>query len=315
MPRRILILRPGALGDAVLTLPLVDALIRGGAERITIVGAPGAWEFLAPDQSIVRVMDIGAAAWLGLFGGTFKPAATAAIAAHDAAIVCLTRPEQAVAALRAAGLHDVVIADPSQAAGSGHLSERLLAPAAHRWQLDADRRPAGIADDPLLAVSAAELAEARDRLGIMTKDFVALHPGSGGDAKRWPAARFAALGERITAALGCSVVLLIGPADEAVRAELAKAWGGRSGVTLAIDWPLRLVLALLSMARGYVGNDSGITHLAARACLTVAIFGPTDPEVWRPLGPAVRVLRAPRHGLDALTVDEVLQALAAFTKR
>ena len=314
MPRRVLVIRPGALGDAILTLPLVDALIRGGAERVSILGTPRAWEFLAPAQRTVRVLDIGATPWLGLFGGTFRPSATAEIAAHDAAVVCLTRPEQAVAALRSAGVREIVVDDPSRTQHVGHFSDGLLRPAMRHWSLSAGKAPVVLADDPLLAPAAAEQAAARERLGVAANGFVVLHPGSGGDFKRWPAARFAALGERIPTELDCAVVVLVGPADETVSAELAAAWGGRTGVTLAVNWPLRLVLALLSMARAYVGNDSGITHLAARACPTLAIFGPTDPAIWGPLGPKVRVLRAPDGRLDALDVDPVLKALAAFTK-
>ena len=314
MPRRVLVIRPGALGDAILTLPLVNALIRSGAERVTILGTPSAWEFLAPAQRTVRVLDIGATAWLGLFGGTFKRAAAAEIAAHDAAIVCLTRPEQAVAALSGAGVREIVVDDPSRAQDVGHFSDGLLRPATRHWSLPTDRPPALLADDPLLALTAMEQAEARERLGVAANGFVVLHPGSGGDFKRWPVARFAALGERIPTELDCAVVVLVGPADETVSAELAAAWGGRTGVTLAVDWPLRLVLALLSTAQAYAGNDSGITHLAARACPTLAIFGPTDPAIWGPLGPKVRVLRAPGGRLDALDVDSVLEALAAFTK-
>ena len=314
MPRCVLVIRPGALGDAILTLPLVDALIRSGAERVTILGTPSAWEFLAPAQRAVTVLDIGATPWLGLFGGTFRRSATAEITAHDAAIVCLTRPDQAVAALRSAGVREIVVDDPSRAQDVGHFSDGLLRPAVRQWSLPAVRSPVLLADDPLLALATAEQAEARERLGVAAKGFVVLHPGSGGDYKRWPAARFAALGKRIPTERDCAVVVLVGPADETVSAELAAAWGGRTGVTLAVNWPLRLVLALLSMARAYVGNDSGITHLAARACPTLAIFGPTDPAVWRPLGPKVRVLRAPNGKLGALEVDTVLNALAAFTK-
>jgi heptosyltransferase-2 len=314
MPRRVLVIRPGALGDAILTLPLVDALIRGGAERVSILGTPSAWEFLAPAQRTVSVLDVGATPWLGLFGGTFTRSATAEIAAHDAAVVCLTRPEQAVAALRSAGVRDIVVDDPSRTQHVGHFSDGLLRPAMRHWSVSAGKAPVFLADDPLLAPAAAEQAAARERLGVAANGFVVLHPGSGGDFKRWPAARFAALGERIPTELDCAVVVLVGPADETVSAELAAAWGGRTGVTLAVNWPLRLVLALLSMARAYVGNDSGITHLAARACPTLAIFGPTDPAIWGPLGPKVRVLRAPDGRLDALDVDPVLKALAAFTK-
>jgi heptosyltransferase III len=307
MPRRVLVIRPGALGDAILTLPLVDALIGGGAERVTILGAPRSWEFLAAAQAAVRILDIGATAWLGLFGGTFKPPATAEIASHDAAVVCLTRAEHAVAALRGAGLHDIAHADTATT-NDGHFSDRLLRPVARQWKLDVVKASVPLADDQLLAPTAEERAEVRRRLGVAANGFVVLHPGSGGDFKRWPAVRFAALGEQVQTALDCAVVVLIGPADEAARAELA------AGATLAVNWPLRLVLALLSMAQGYAGNDSGITHLAARACPTVAIFGPTDAAIWGPRGPKVKVLRAPDGRLDALDLDTVLKALAAFTK-
>src|SRR5688500_14053744 len=107
MPRRVLVIRPGALGDAMLTLPLVDALIGGGDEGVTILGTPSSWEFLAPAQAAVRFLDIGATAWLGLFGGTCKPPATAEIASHDAAVVCLAGPDQVLDALRGAGLNDI----------------------------------------------------------------------------------------------------------------------------------------------------------------------------------------------------------------
>lgn len=295
----------------MLTLPLVHALLRKGTEQVTVLGTPASWGFLAAQQNRVRVLDLGAPLWLGLFGGTFRPEAIAEIQAHDAAVVCLTRPKTAVSALNRAGLIDIVTANPLRVAPFGHFSKRLLAPATRHWKLEA----ADCRNDPLLAPSDAECAEARERLGVPASKYVVLHPGSGGDAKRWPSARFAALGERIPAELGCNVVVLIGPADEDVEAELAAAWGGRSGVTMAINWPLRLVMALLSMARGYVGNDSGVTHLAARACRTLAIFGPTDPAVWQPLGRHVQVLRAPEGDLTALGVGEVLTALAAFIKR
>ena len=54
-------------------------------------------------------------------------------------------------------------------------------------------------------------------------------------------------------------------------------------------------------ARAYIGNDSGITHLAAAVGTpTVAVFGPTDPAVWGPRGPRVRIVRSPDAVADAL---------------
>jgi heptosyltransferase-2 len=76
-----------------------------------------------------------------------------------------------------------------------------------------------------------------------------------------------------------------------------------------VQQPLRDVLTLLHLSRFYVGNDSGITHLAARATRMLAIFGPTDPAQWAPIGARVKVLRAPGGKLDMLSVDRVFEAL------
>jgi len=92
------------------------------------------------------------------------------------------------------------------------------------------------------------------------------------------------------------------------------------------DLPLPLLAAILSRCRLYVGNDSGVTHLAAAVGVpTVAIFGPTDPDVWAPRGPGVRVVRAAtpcapcappqrqacqqRACLEAVSVQAVLDAI------
>lgn len=58
------------------------------------------------------------------------------------------------------------------------------------------------------------------------------------------------------------------------------------------NWQLGKLAALMSEVDLYLGNDSGITHLAA-ACgtPTIALFGPTDPQVWGPQGPQVSIIR------------------------
>lgn len=110
---------------------------------------------------------------------------------------------------------------------------------------------------------------------------VVIHPGSGGKRKNWPLDNF----QCVAAALerqGRHVTWCTGPAEEAMP---LPARGARLT-------PERLVslAETLAAARLYIGNDSGITHLAAAAgCPAVAVFGPTDPAVWAPLGPHVRV--------------------------
>jgi ADP-heptose:LPS heptosyltransferase len=68
------------------------------------------------------------------------------------------------------------------------------------------------------------------------------------------------------------------------------------------------VVRLVRHSRGFIGNDSGITHLAAYfGCPTIALFGPTDPAIWGPVGKRVRILF--NRTLKDIRVDEVLTAL------
>jgi len=79
---------------------------------------------------------------------------------------------------------------------------------------------------------------------------------------------------------------------------------------VADGWPLRRVVSVLASAGAFVGNDSGVTHLASYLCPTLALFGPTDPAVWGPVGGRARILAAPDGVLDRLSVEEVARALA-----
>jgi ADP-heptose:LPS heptosyltransferase len=123
----------------------------------------------------------------------------------------------------------------------------------------------------------------------LEQPFVVLHPGAGGRRKRWPAERFAALAERL-AGLGYDVAITQGESDEeavaAMRASLrrveARALAGLRLAELA---------AVLARARLFVGNDSGITHLASLLGVpAVGIFGPYDPAYWAPIGPRVAII-------------------------
>lgn len=135
-----------------------------------------------------------------------------------------------------------------------------------------------------------------------------VHAGSGGVAKCWPTERFEALIGALREA-GYAVTPTLGEAEaERWPAETLDRWrdvlGGR--VLLSLD-ELR---GLLEEAAGYVGNDSGPTHLAAQLGVpTVALFGPSDARVWAPVGPAVTVLAPPQpRPMTWLDVDRVVAA-------
>jgi heptosyltransferase III len=137
------------------------------------------------------------------------------------------------------------------------------------------------------------------RVGALRTDEVLVHPGSGSTAKNWPPGRFA----EIICALDAPVRLVVGEADTPAARRVEEALG-RAVPRLQCDLPD--LAARLAGCRAYLGNDSGISHLAGLCgAHSVVLFGPSDPYVWRPLGRDVHVLRF------SAGVSEVLRALTA----
>lgn len=133
---------------------------------------------------------------------------------------------------------------------------------------------------------------------------VAVHPGSGGSRKCWPVSSFAAV-IRLLRRLDRRVLLLGGPADHE-RIEILQQ--EQSTPTMLLDAPLLEVARHLCQCGCYLGNDSGITHLAALLGVpTIAMFRASDPAVWHPVGPSVMVLYAPRW--EEITVDQVVKTV------
>jgi heptosyltransferase-3 len=142
---------------------------------------------------------------------------------------------------------------------------------------------------------------------------VAIHPGSGGEAKNWPMEWWAELGRRLTTEKpDVSLLLVEGEADSEAAQFILGAW--KAVPHLRARWlPLPILTVLLREAALFLGHDSGITHLAAassRDLPIVALFGPTDPTVWAPPRKGVHVLRG-NPTLRNLSIDQVFHAAMA----
>jgi heptosyltransferase-2 len=138
---------------------------------------------------------------------------------------------------------------------------------------------------------------------------VAIHPGSGSESKNWPGESWAELGRRMTSAWSDVTLLLVeGEADTDSAQVILESW--KDLPHLRARWlPLPILAALLREAVLFLGHDSGITHLAAAArrdLPIIALFGPSDPVIWAPPRPGVRVLQG-IPALNSLSVDEVFQ--------
>jgi ADP-heptose:LPS heptosyltransferase len=123
---------------------------------------------------------------------------------------------------------------------------------------------------------------------------VLLHPGAGSKKKMWPITNFLQVERRLESD-GYRPEYIMGPADRFLRDALRMP-GVRPRVVHTPE-NIPALAALMKTAGGYIGNDSGVSHLAAYLGLpTVAVFGPSNPEMWRPIGPRVQIVRPSFHG-------------------
>ena len=326
-PSGILILRPGAIGDTLLTIPALFSLReRFPNATIEVVGNRLALELARVEGLIDRAEAFGATWVSDLFGDEPTPRLRERLARFDLGIVwshSLDAASDLAERIERAGVPWVIPATSFPEVGSRlHVADHLLATLAsldlrqmrQAYRLDAARvMESGTTDPQTIAPGDAGRV-------------VALHPGAGGKRKRWPAERFAALADRLTLA-GYTVVVTAGPSDDGV-ADAVRSLVRHGEVRVLADWSLSELAIIFSQVRLFVGNDSGITHLAALAgAPTLALFGPFDPAYWAPIGPIVTVVdtgrscshRAdPREGcrvcdlMPSLSIDTVWEAAEAL---
>jgi heptosyltransferase-3 len=305
--RNVLIFHSGGLGDFVLTWPLGLALGRLYPQsRIIYVTQASKGELAA----LVLGLDWRDAesSWSALYADpaklndnarrliteahsifTFMAAGGDAFCVNAMALA----PEAMVVPLR--------LAPPTDFAG--HAIEYLL------QQLSPISAVSTAVEQILASICNSGLGGRGDK--VMAGPIL-IHPGSGGRSKCWPVDGFIRLIDDLGKA-GNSVKVLLGEvelerfsADEIRRLESAAE----------VSRPANYVdlYAECAAAAGFIGHDSGPAHLAGVLGLPVlALFGPTDPAVWRPLGPRITVLHRPN--LDKLEAVEVHTAWKRMSEK
>lgn len=292
---RVLVIRGGALGDFLLTLPVLDSLREAFPRaRLEVLAYPGIAALAQAGGKIhaARSIEYGPLARFFTKGADPDPALRNYFAGHDLVLSYLYDPDGIFADnLRAAGVRNLVTG-PARPTSSSHAIDQLVAPLA---QL-------GIP----LARRAVRLVFPAPR-----KEFplVVLHPGSGTASKNWPPTCWRLLAEKfLTQFPEACVAVAAGEADarelgEVRRSEL------RERMVFLENLPLPELAGHLSLADLYLGHDTGVSHLAAVAgAPSLLLFGPTDPGVWAPPHDHVRVLRAPDGNLAELAVSTVWAA-------
>ncbi|MEA2658254.1 MAG: hypothetical protein QOF64_839 [Candidatus Binatota bacterium] len=289
---RLGVLFPGALGDFICCLPALQVLARSG--RVEVF-ARSEFAAIAPDGIVVRSLE--RAEISRLFTTT---------AAADEAVYHFFAEYSAVYSWM--GISQAVFVASLQAVTQGRariFPFRSADASRHQAEYYFGCLHGSGTEIPLPSISICPEAIAWreaffQRYSLTHRRVLVIAPGSGAVAKNWPENHFSAVAEWWRDRMNGSVVVLVGPVEEERGGFTALS---SHGLTLH-NLDLAKAAALLEGSSLYIGNDSGITHLAAATSTqTVALFGPSDPRQWAPRGRKVSILS--RHE-ECLTRDRTV---------
>ena len=140
---------------------------------------------------------------------------------------------------------------------------------------------------------------------------LALHPGSGSEKKNWPEEKWADLLQHLINSTHLNLLLVGGEAEGERLRHLAAALPP-TRLQLAQSVPLAKLARRLQSCAGFVGHDSGVSHLAAALGLPCLIlWADTIEEIWRPQGERLAIVRE-LGGVRAISVDRVLRELGGL---
>lgn len=333
-PRRVAVIRAGALGDVLLGVPALQALRRLFPDSALTLVAPGAaGRFAARNCGASAFLSVDDPLLLGLFAG--RPELPPALESTDLALVWMREPagSELARTLERAGVQEVRVTPPFSPELRVHAADWLLRSVEALGQSKGVVKAANpLRDDESELSTQQRQWDVAPWLHALPRSpepgspqaRIVVHPGSGSGRKNWSPECWT----RVLAAVPRSVAVqaVCGPADTATLDAFLHATR-EQGLRIEVVRPpdIEALARAIAGAAVYLGNDSGVSHLAAGlGILSVVVFGPTDPELWRPRGPAVTVLGGaevpPASGLFATDarwpeVDSVTSAALSMLRR
>jgi heptosyltransferase-2 len=293
---KILVIRGGAIGDFILTLPVLAALRRQFPQsRLEILGYPHIARLALAGSLADDVRPIESRPLAGFFarGGELDRALQSYFDSFAIIISFLYDPDGIFQTNVARCTRAQFIVGPHRPDETTalHATEVFLKPIERLAIFDAD-------PVPRLALNSQP----------STLNQMALHSGSGSERKNWPESNWTELLRRLSAETSLQFLLVGGEAEGDRLPRLAQVLPATRCEIFASQ-PLVEVARRLSQCAAFIGHDSGITHLAAALGVpTLALWGPTPEAVWAPRGDRVSILRAP-HGPALVSPTEVLGQL------
>ena len=316
--RSILVFRAGALGDLLLAGPALLRLRNAFPDVcITLVARTAYSELFLHTLQPLELLELGSSRFSPLFleDALLPEELSTFIRSFDLVVSWLGPSHEPFAKnLLRAGARRLLATpafpdenSPALPGSTPHAADHLLVSLAPLG-LAAAREPLELRLPPYNAQTCDHLLT---DCGVNVTDAIlAVHPGSGGLSKCWPVEHFVHVADSLARVRKMQVLWLVGPAELEHPERFCTGLPGSFVVMASV--PILMLAGVIQRARIYLGNDSGVTHLAAAVGTpTLALFGPTSPDVWAPRADRVAVLHKPR--LARLKEETVLQRLLEMT--
>jgi len=293
---KILVIRGGAIGDFILTLPAIAALRRQFPQaHLEVLGYPHIIRLAEAAGLVDRVQSIEARALAGFFArhGNLEPDLVDYFSEFDIILSYLYDPDEIFKTniARCSPAQFVVGPHRPDENEKIHATKVYLRPLERFAIFDADHLPR-------LSVN-SQPAAARQ---------LVLHPGSGSERKNWPEAKWADLLQHLVHDTDLNLLLVGGEAEGERLQHLAAALPP-TRTKVAQSLPLTDLARVIQASTAFIGHDSGISHLAAALGLPgIVLWGNTVEEIWRPPHDRITILKNP-GGLKMITVEEVMEKL------
>ena len=300
---KILVIRGGAIGDFVLTLPALAALRRQFPRtHLEVLGYPHIAGLALAAGTVNEVRSIEAGALAGFFArnGNLAPHLVDYFSGFDLIISYLYDPDLIFQTNVRRCSRAQFIAGPHRPdeAGDLHATETFLKPL---------ERLAIFEADPVPHLEVARAPEA----ALLPGRWLAVHPGSGSERKNWPEGHWLELLRHVVTTTEFNLLLAGGEAERG-RLERLERMLPTTRIRLMQGQPLPELAGWLAACRAFIGHDSGISHLAAAVDLPALIlWGDTVENVWRPRARQLTVLRS-SDGLAGLSVPVVIRHVEAL---
>ena len=298
---RVLVIRGGAIGDFILTLPAIRLLRDNIPDvRIEILGYKPIVELAvsAGLADAVRNLEHGSMARLFVPNVTIDRELLDYFRGFNLVVSYLYDPDGFFRGnMERIGVRTFLAASHHVEPGAGHAAAQLAKPL---------EKLAMFLDDPAPKIG---LVVPTDHSG--GRPVIAVHPGSGSLKKNWPTANWSRLGRELSEVFPhCRLALVTGEAEAERGVTKAMVEGWRDLDFLHWDQlPLTQLAVNLSACAAFLGHDSGISHLAAACGLPcLLLFGPTDSVTWAPRNAGVQVLSDASGDLQRLPFEIVRAA-------